>query len=198
MTFLKILKILIKVVIFINKEFSKQNIINYSALFSIIAFIFSYLIKVPVVFLTYDPKDVVIVLGGLILGIKPVIIIAIVTSFLDMITSASGADIIGFIMNSFSSLAFSIPVVLIYKRDYEIEKPEILLLGLIISSLSQVFIMVIFNFFVIPTYMGISIEDIKSMLFTLIIPFNLIKALVNSAFIFILYKPFKKILKNKI
>lgn len=180
----------------------------------------------------YDPKDVIIVLSGLILGVKPVIIITFATSSLEMLSSNGGSTLVGFVMNFFSSLAFCLPAIFIYNKfkiDNRIElednvednvgeaiykdryknkyndksesrdepkkeKPErteILLLGLILSSITQVIVMILFNLLITPKHMNVPVEYVKSMMFNLIIPFNLIKALVNSAIIFVLYKPAK-------
>ena len=62
--------------------------------------------------------------------------------------------------------------------------------GLALGSVAMVAVMLLWNYLITPLYMGVSREDIVGMLLPVFLPFNLLKAGLNSALILILYKPF--------
>ncbi|MCI5744769.1 MAG: ECF transporter S component, partial [Erysipelotrichaceae bacterium] len=89
----------------------------FAALAYVLALIAHFLhlsIFPSVSFLTYDPKDIIICIGGLIMGPISALCISVVVSFIEMIT-ISTTGFYGFVMNIFSTCAFVIPTTLIYK-----------------------------------------------------------------------------------
>jgi riboflavin transporter FmnP len=56
-------------------------------------------------------------------------------------------------------------------------------------------VMAILNLIFTPMYMGVSIEMVKGMLLPIIIPFNLIKSIGNSAVTMLVYKSVGRILR---
>ena len=50
-------------------------------------------------------------------------------------------------------------------------------------------VMVVGNIFITPIYMGVPRAQVLAILPTLLLPFNFIKAILNSAIVMILYKP---------
>ena len=111
--------------------------------------------------------------------------ISFVTALLELIT-ISGTGVYGFIMNFASSAAFSTTAALIYKYKRNAS-------GAIISfyaaSIVMVTVMMLLNMFVTPYYMGVTTETVIELIPTLFLPFNLAKALLNSALAMMLYKP---------
>ena len=73
--------------------------------------------RVPVVlFLKYDPKDVVITLGGLIWGPMTACLVSVLVSVLEMFT-VSDTGILGCIMNILSTCAFACTASAIYRKQ---------------------------------------------------------------------------------
>ena len=72
--------------------------LTFSALISSFAYLSILIFKIPVSFLSYDIKDVIILIGALYLGLSYGIIISFVVSILEMIT-VSSTGLIGFFMN---------------------------------------------------------------------------------------------------
>jgi len=71
--------------------------------------------RVPIVlFLKYDPKDVVIVIGGLIYGPLTSFAVTVIVSVVQMVT-ISGTGIFGCMMNMISSCSFACTAAWIYK-----------------------------------------------------------------------------------
>jgi len=143
-------------------------------------------------FLKYDPKDAIIVIGGLIYGPLSALIISVIVSFLEMI-SVSGTHIVGCVMNIASSCAFACTVSVIYARCRNIKGAGI---GLALGTVGTTAVMLILNYFLTPIYTGMPREAVAELLIPAILPFNLIKCILNSALTLILYKPITRILRR--
>lgn len=192
---------------------SKSNIANipYIAIVSVLAYLVTFIIKIPVQFLSYDAKDVVIAVGGIILGIVPVVGIAFITALIEMLT-ISDSGLIGFFMNFLSSISYCLPIVFIYNYkakknninnnitdfdpDFNKKSAKKLIFGIILGTLASSACMFAFNLIVTPIYLEISIEDTLALLYSLITPFNIIKGIVNGIFIFIIKDPILNALKK--
>lgn len=136
-------------------------------------------------FLSYDPKDALIVIAGFILGPLASVAISVIVSFIEMITISSTGPY-GCIMNIVSSCAFAVPAAWIY-RKYHTQRGAIM--GLSLSVAVLVLCMVIWNYVVTPFYMGVPREEVAGMLLTVFAPFNLAKGGVNAGLTMLLYKP---------
>lgn len=72
--------------------------------------------RVPVVlFLKYDPKDVIIVITGFLFGPTASFSAALIVSFAEMLTISENG-VLGLIMNVISSCSFACTAAFIYKR----------------------------------------------------------------------------------
>lgn len=136
-------------------------------------------------FLTYDPKDVIIAVGGFLFGPVYAIIISFIVAFLEMIT-ISESGIIGFVMQVIATAAFVIPAAVMYKKNRNKRSAAI---GLAIGTGCMVVIMVLWNYILTPIYMGAARSDVAAMLVPIIIPFNLLKGVLNSVLTLLIYKP---------
>ena len=142
--------------------------------------------RVPVVlFLKYDPKDVIIVIGGFIFGPLTSLTVTIIVSVVQMFT-ISGTGILGCIMNIISSCSFACTAALIYKRKHKLSGA---LLGLFGGWGCQVVVMMLWNYLLAPIYMGYPKEAVVELLIPAFLPFNLIKGGLNAAITMLLYKP---------
>ena len=82
-----------------------------------LAYLSVVLINIPVVsvdFLKYEPKDVVIALGGFMFGPLPAALLSVVVSLLEMVTISS-TGIIGCVMNILSTWGFACVAAIVYK-----------------------------------------------------------------------------------
>lgn len=147
---------------------------------------------IKVSFLTFDAKDTVITIAGLVLGPIYSVVISFLVAFIEFIT-VSETGPYGFIMNFASSAVFSSVCALVYKYKKNIKGAVIALITGIISVTG---FMVLFNLFVTPLYMGGTTADVAKMIPTLLLPFNLTKATMNGALVLVLYKPVSNVLKS--
>lgn len=151
-----------------------------------VAYIAAVVLRIPLVlFLRYDPKDVIIVIGGLIFGPSAAFGIAVIVSFLQLFT-ISATGILGFLMNVVSSCAFACPAAVIYKKKHRLSGG---VYGLLAGWACQVVVMMFWNYLIAPIYMGYPREEISGLLLSAFLPFNLIKGGLNAGATLLLYKP---------
>lgn len=142
--------------------------------------------RIPLVlFLKYDPKDVVIVIGGFIFGPLTAFTITVIVSIVQMFT-ISGTGILGCIMNIVSSCSFACTAAFIYKKKHSLSGA---ILALFCGWSCQVGVMMVWNYMIAPIYMGYPREAIVELLLPAFLPFNLIKGGLNAAITMLLYKP---------
>lgn len=165
------------------------------AMLAAVAYLMVSLIRIPVVlFLKYEPKDVIITIGGFLLGPMASFIVSLLVSFIEMVTISETGPI-GALMNLISTCTFACTAALIYKRNHTLKGA---VTGLLAGSVIMVAAMMLWNWLVSPLYMFEinSPEDlaaaragVEALLLPAFLPFNLLKAGLNSAFILALYKP---------
>ena len=121
-------------------------------------------------------------------------IISLLVSLIEMITISETGPI-GALMNLISTCTFACTAALIYKRKHTINGAVI---GLLAGSVVMVIAMMLWNWLISPLYMFDikSPEDlaaaragVEALLLPAFLPFNLLKAGLNSGFIMALYKP---------
>lgn len=162
------------------------------AIFAALAYVSVAVLRIPVMFLTFDFKDVIVTICGLFYGPLAAITLAVVVPLLEFIT-ISDTGVYGLIMNFLSSSAFAVTASLIYKFKKT-------LLGAIIGLVSGVFamtaIMMLANLVITPYFMHAPAETVISMIPTVLLPFNFTKAVLNAAVTLVLYKPISRVLKK--
>ncbi|MBQ4036567.1 MAG: ECF transporter S component [Clostridia bacterium] len=136
-------------------------------------------------FLSYDPKDAVVAVAGFLFGPLYTVLITVIVSVIEMLTISS-TGIYGCIMNIVSTVAFSLPAALIYKKQRSYKGA---VYGLGAGLIFMTACMVLWNYLITPLYMGIPRGQVAGMLATVFFPFNAIKGGINMALTLLLYKP---------
>lgn len=156
------------------------------ALLCAIAYIVMFFLRIPIwSFLSYDPKDIIIVMGGFIYGPFAAFLISFVVSFIEMIT-VSATGWIGFVMNVLATCAFACTAAFVYKKMHTKQGA---LIGLIIGVVLMTAVMILWNYLITPLYMEMTREVVSAMLIPIFLPFNLLKGGINLAVTLIIYKP---------
>lgn len=149
--------------------------------------------RVPLVlFLKYDPKDVVIVIGGFIFGPQISLAISLVVSLVQMVT-ISGTGILGCVMNIISSCSFACTAAFVYKKKHSLTGA---MFGLFCGCICQVAMMMLWNYLIAPIYMGYPREAVVELLLPAFLPFNVVKSGLNAAITMLLYKPVVTVLRR--
>ncbi len=163
--------------------------ITTMAMLSAMAFVAMVCIHISLMpaapFLTYDPKDVIIVIGGFMFGPLASIAISVITALAEMMT-VSTTGVIGMIMNVLSSVGFAAVASGIYSRKRTLNGA---VLGLSCGVAVMTAVMLLWNYLITPIYMGMPRPAVAAMLVPVFLPFNLIKGGINAALVMLIYKP---------
>ena len=171
------------------KEESSNKKIITMAMLAALAYLFMVVGRIVIIpavgFLKYDPKDIIITIGGFIYGPLAAFTISAVVSFVELFT-VSSTGFIGLVMNIISTCAFACPATFIYKKKHTMKGA---ILGLGIGCVSMVGIMLLWNYLITPIYMGYPREAIAKLIIPGFLPFNLIKSGLNAGATLLIYKP---------
>ena len=170
-----------------NQRFSTRYI-TCTAMFTVLSYLAVLLARgIPNVagFLSYEPKDALIVIAGFIFGPMTCVIVSVLTSLLEMLT-VSSTGFYGLLMNVVSTCAFTVPAAWIYHRK---RTRNGALIGLGCGVLCMAACMLLWNYIVTPFYMGVPRSQVAGMLATVFLPFNLVKGGLNAGITLLIYKP---------
>ena len=174
---------------------NKTHRLTLMAMFAALAYIVMLVGRFPISsvdFLKYDPKDVILVICGFILGPMPALLVTFVVSAIEMLT-VSSTGIIGLIMNVLSSAGFACTAAFVYKKRHSLRGAAV---GLMLGALVMTALMLLWNYFITPYYMGMPREAVAAMLVPVFLPFNLIKSALNAAIAMLIYKPVSRALRQ--
>ncbi len=143
-------------------------------------------------YLSLDPKDAVIAIGGFIFGPIAALIMTVVVCLVEMVTISS-TGVIGLIMNVLSTGVFVTVSTIMYYRKPKFKNAVI---GLILGVISMTAMMILWNYLITPIYTGMDRAIIAPMLPTVFLPFNLLKGTINAALTLFLYKSVVTVLRK--
>ncbi len=160
------------------------------ALFSAIAFCFTFF-SIKVSFLSFEAKDSILTIGAFIYGPLSGVAMALISSLAELPSSTTG--FFGFLMNFLSSSIFVFTASIIYSRKKSLNRA---IISLYFATLFYVAGMVVLNIFITPLYLVASTKEVILLIPKLLLPFNLAKALLNTAITMLIYKPVSLALKR--
>ena len=169
-----------------NQSVKKLVILSLLAALAYVVMVF---IRIPIMpaaeFLKYEPKDVIITIGGFMYGPFAAFMMSFVVSFVEMLT-VSGTGWIGAVMNLISTCAFACTAALLYRKIHGFKGAVI---GLVTGTVVMIAVMLLWNYFLTPIYMGYPRKAVAAMLPTVFLPFNAIKGGINALITILLYRP---------
>lgn len=138
-------------------------------------------------FLEYDAMDVPILIATLFMGVKGGLAVTLISCIIQGITVSSSSGIYGIIMHFIATGGFVAGTALMMKLTKKKMLPSLLA-----GVAAMVLITIPANLIVTPIFMGVTRQVVLSMLPTVFIPFNLVKASINAAVTFLVWLPLKK------
>lgn len=167
------------------------------AMLTALSIVSLYVIRMPLIpaapFLEYDAADIPVLIGSMLLGPVSGIVTLLAVCLIQAITVSASSGWIGFVMHFIASSVLVLIASLIYKRK---QTTASLIIGLIIGSLAMTAVMIPLNLIFTGIFLGAGTQTVVQMLIPAIIPFNLLKAGINSAVTFAVFTPIKSILKK--
>ena len=168
---------------------AKTRKLTVMAMLVAISIVLVYLIHFPIfpaaAFLEYDPADIPILIGTFAYGPAAGLLLTVVTCVIQGVTVSAGSGAYGIIMHLIATSTIVLVAGNIYRKKHTRAGAAI---ALICGTICWGIVMVIANHFITPLFMGVPVEVVDAMLLPVILPFNLIKAGVNSLITFIIYK----------
>ncbi len=191
-----------------NSRFKLNDLIKAS-LMGVIGFILMY-IEIPILvfpsFLTYDFSDVVSLIAGFSLGPVYGVLTVLLRNIMHLfVTSTAG---IGEFANFLVSGVFVFSATLYYGKKHSKKRA---IIGLTIGTISMIVFSVLTNYYILlPFYSNVmpldtiynmasnipGVHDKFTFVLYVIAPFNLIKALLNSFIVLLIYKKVSVLLKR--
>lgn len=161
------------------------------ALFVAIGAILSF-IEFPLIpgtdFLKYDASAVPAMIMAFAYGPASGCLVGVLTA---AIHSFDG-NVWGGVMNAVIVMAYVLPASLFYRHR---KTTASIIIGLIISCVTMIIAAILMNLLVTPIYAGIPVEAVISLIIPILLPFNILKALINSVISFLAQKSLASFLK---
>lgn len=137
--------------------------------------------------LKYDPSACIALLAGYAFGPLSGIIVGAVSAFIHGLIMG---DPWGSIMSIVHVLCWVIPAACIFKAK---KSRGWVVLALVVSAIVALAATIGANLLITPIYAGMTYEAVAALVVPVLIPFNLLKIIINSVLIFLLYAPILKL-----
>ena len=170
---------------------TKTRTVVAVGVFCALAYVCCVLFHFKAAFLSFDLTDAVMTVAAILFGPLDGLSMSVIVSTIESLTIGT-TEIYGYIMDILSSVTFICVGSLIYCRMRNMAGA---LLGMSASVVSMTAVMLGANLVITPFYMGVTVTDVAAMIPTLLLPFNLTKAVFNAALVFLLYKPVSRALR---
>ncbi len=157
-------------------------------------------------FLEYNPSDIPIIIASLTLGPLWGILISVAVSAIQALTISAESGLYGFLMHVSATAVFALTAGLTFsstrekrRNIFRRESKYILKLwiALVFGGIASVIVMIPMNLIFVPLFMGGTYKEVVPMLLSAIVPFNVLKMILNCAGSGILFSATKSVL-NKI
>lgn len=161
------------------------------AMFIALTYLANFICNFKLGFLSFEAKDAITVMCSYSIGPLAGVIVAFVSAVIESIT-ASGTGIYGFLMNIFGSITYVGIAGAAYKFKKNIVGTAV---GVSVATLAMTAVMIVFNIIITPFYMGVPRGEVVKLIMPMLLPFNLVKGIFNSAVILIIRYPVLKALQ---
>jgi riboflavin transporter FmnP len=132
-------------------------------------------------FLKFDAAFVPAIITGFsfgpISGCVVGVLVAAIHALLD-------GNIWGGVMNAVISIAFILPATIAYSLN---RNTVSVIVGLIVSAIASIVVALLMNMLITPIYTGMPLEAVMGLMIFPLLPFNILKALINSVLAFVLH-----------
>ncbi|MCR5392789.1 MAG: ECF transporter S component [Olsenella sp.] len=161
--------------------------IAVTALLCAMAAICTLLLEFPILpgvtWLKYDPSGIVALIAGFAFGPATGAVVSVIP-YLVHVATASG--VYGMIMAVLATFSLVMPASLIYQRNRTMRGA---VLGLVVGGVVCLAACIVGNLIVTPFYTGMPLDAVVALIVPALLPFNLIKIIVNCAVFALIMRP---------
>ncbi len=144
-----------------------------------------------VTWLKFDASNMPAMVAGFAYGPAGGIAVGIITAIIHGLLMA---DFTGALMNIMVVVCFVLPAALIYKKMHTFTGA---IIGLVFSIIAGVIGAIIGNLLLTPSWLGVPFDAVLALIIPVLIPFNIIKGLINAVLTLIIYKSISNIITPK-
>lgn len=159
------------------------------AMLAAVSVVLVWAVHVPLIpmvsFLEYDPADVPILIAALAYGPVAGVVLTVVVSVIQGLTVSAASGLYGILMHVIATSTLVLVAGGVYRLRHTRGGGA---LGLVLGTLAMGLVMMPANHFITPHFMGQPVAVVDALLLPGILPFNLIKAGLNSGITFVVYK----------
>lgn len=178
---------------------SEVNKMARLAMLAALSILLMFLIRFPLIpsapFLEYEPGDVPALIAAFLFGPGAGVLVTLIVSLIQALTVSAGSGWIGAIMHFIATGTMVEVAGYIYKK---IHTQKGAIIALAAASISMTLVMIPLNLIFTTKFMNVPLEAVKAMIIPIIIPFNLLKASINSTLTFLVYKPVGKVMRVEV
>jgi riboflavin transporter FmnP len=141
-------------------------------------------------FLKFDASFVPSTLIGFSFGVGPGVMVGVLVAAVHALFTG---NTVGAVMNAVIAIAFILPATVAYRRN---RSTVSVIVGLVISSICMVVVALLMNVLITPVYMAVPLEAVLSMMLPILLPFNVLKALLDTVLVFLLQRNLRAFLEK--
>ena len=147
-----------------------------TAFFCALSFVMTF-VKIPIFppapYLTFDPSGIVSFVAAYVFGPSMGVLVCVITWVVRTLFSFNPY---GHIMAILATVTLIVPAVLVCRRSPDTKG---LIAGMVLGSVVSVAACVLGNIVTTPLYTAVSVPDVIAMIVPILIPFNLLKAIIS-------------------
>lgn len=141
--------------------------------------------------LKYDASFVPAMICGFAYGAGPGMAVGLISVVLHALMSG---NFWGAVMNALVVCGYVIPAALVYKF---VRTWKGAIIGLVLSFVAAIALAIVGNLLVTPIYAGMPMEAVADMIVPILLPFNIMKAALNSVITLAIYKAISNLITPK-
>lgn len=141
--------------------------------------------------LKFDASNMPAMVAGFAYGPGAGVAVGILTAIIHGLLMA---DFTGAVMNVLIVTCFVLPAAIIYRRTRTYPAA---IAGLALSVVAATLASIVGNLIVTPTWLGVPFDAVVAMVLPILVPFNLLKGLINAVLTLIIYKSISNLITPK-
>lgn len=164
--------------------------IAVTALLCALSFILTFVeipIFPPAPWLTYDPSGIVAFVAALVFGPSTGAVVAILPWVLKTFVTF---NVYGHIMAILANVALIVPAAVIARRMGGVRG---LALGSLVGAVISLAACILGNIVITPLYTAVSVADVIAMIVPILLPFNVLKIVINCVVTLLIQKPVSQV-----
>ena len=165
-----------------------------TALFCAVAAIATLFLEFPILpgvtFLKYDPSAIVALVAGFAFGPSTGVLVSVLPYLVHLATQSG---VYGALMAIIATLSLVLPASLVYQRNTSFKGA---ITGMVVGGVVCLAVVIAALIVLTPLYMGAPREAVIGMIVPALLPFNLLKVVINCVVTALVYKPLSKALQD--